>query len=407
MTPDFTTLYKRWSTGTARKEDIMRPTFILIDENGLLNTEQKNALYENAALGFKLDTFNSLADILEQQGVEVHICKGIPERSEKLSEDYLDEAEMYWRSKLQSKIDPERVKAERAIGAIKGESDYIKKTKLRGCYFPKRKIIELYPEEMATEYKGKRMNELLVSTLAHEVMHAYFDRAGHDYYPNAYFVEEPLAEFGMLLFLRETGLFDILAWAEEDVASKPSCYHYGAVLYDQYMNWNPFLRRYLEEYKYNINKYEMLDVASDETAVGLPCPISVVPCGVSTATTTMATTSSTGRFNFDSESKIHKANGSVYFSTANIKNDTAFQLSYPNTSQIRFKLTIMAKSGAVISSADNDASFYKRTQNLFIIGNLKTDFVNHFGSSVGVKFAFREITPASSTTPAEWIAQEL
>lgn len=285
MTPDFTKLYKRWSTGTPRKEEMMRPTFILIDEDGLLNTEQKNTLYENAALKFELGTFSSLADILNQQGVGVHVCKGIPERSEKISNDYLIEFEEYWRSKLQSKYDSERAKAEKAIGDILKEREYIKNTKLRGCYFPKRKIIELYPEEMATEYAGKRMTELLVSTLAHEVMHAYFDRKGHSHYPYAYFVEEPLTEFGMLLYLQETGLFDILVWAEEDVASKRSCYHYGAVLYDQYMNWNPFLRRYLEEYKYNINKYEMLDVERDEAAVGLPCPISVEPCGVATATT--------------------------------------------------------------------------------------------------------------------------
>lgn len=381
----------------------MEETFILIDEDGLLNTMQKNTLYEKAALSFDLGRYKSLADILYQERVEVHICKGIPERSVKLSNDYLKEAQNYWRAKLQSKYGLERAKAERAIGDIKKEHEYIKKTKLRGRYFPKRKTIELYPEG----YDVEHMNELFISTLAHEVMHAYFDRKGHNHYPYAYFVEEPLAEFGMLLYLQETRLSDILDWAKKDVASKRSCYHYGAVLYDQYMNWNPFLRRYLEEYNYNINKYEMLDVTSGETAVGLPCPISVEPCGVATATTTMATTSSTGRFNFVSESKIHKANGLVYFSTANIKNDTAFQLSYPNNSQIRFKLTIMAKSGAVISSADNDASFYKRTQNLFIIGNLKTDFVNHFGSSASIKFAFREITPASSTTPAEWIAKEL
>lgn len=281
MAPDFTKLYKRGSTGTPRREDIMEETFILIDEDGLLNTMQKNTLYERAALRFDLGTYNSLADILYQESVEVHICKGIPERSEKLSNDYLKEAQNYWRAKLQSKYGSERAKVERAIGDIKKEREYLKKTKLRGRYIPENRI-ELYPEG----YDIEHMNELLISTLAHEVMHAYFDRKGHSHYPYAYFVEEPLAEFGMLLYLQETRLSDILDWAKKDVASKRSCYHYGAVLYDQYMNWNPFLRRYLEEYKYNINKYEMLDVASGETAVGLPCPISVEPCGVATATTT-------------------------------------------------------------------------------------------------------------------------
>lgn len=384
MIPDITDLYRRWSTGTPRREEIMEETFILIDEDGLLNTMQKNTLYERAALRFDLGTYNSLADILYQESVEVHICKGIPERSEKLSNDYLKEAQNYWRAKLQSKYGLERAKAERAIGDIKKEHEYIKKTKLRGRYFPKRKTIELYPEG----YDVEHMNDLLISTLAHEVMHAYFDRKGHSHYPYAYFVEEPLAEFGMLLYLQETRLSDILDWAKKDVASKRSCYHYGAVLYDQYMNWNPFLRRYLEEYMYNINKYEMLDVTSGETAVGLPCPIS----------------SSTGRFFFETKSKWYPKGESVYFHIAKkrMAEYDDFCIDYPHTTRV--SLTFCNKTGKQIAGK---GSIYVRNKDIFPIGDLIEDYKNLFGRVDGNIFEIHEVKPSAGTTPAEWIAKEL
>lgn len=364
----------------------------IVDEKNLLTDEQKKRLLESVSLEFKLCDYTSLADILNKLGVTVYIVPGKVKRSTK----YLDVAKEYWENKLKSQTESEI--ASKNLQIINVELDAVSCGYLRGCYIHDQKEILLFPEEMETEYDGKRMTELLVSTLAHEVMHAYFDRKGHSHYPYAYFVEEPLAEFGMLLYLQETRLSDILDWAKKDVASKQSCYHYGAVLYNQYMNWNPFLRRYLEEYKYNINKYEMLDVARDETAVGLPCPISVEPCGVeATATTTMATTSSTGRFNFCADSVVF--NKSIYFSSKEIKHDATFQTHYPNTTQLDITLSFTLKCGKTISGVG--ASFYKGTQNLFLKGQLNKDFVSHFHLTPGIRFEFSEVNHA------EWIAKEL
>ena len=66
---------------------------------------------------------------------------------------------------------------------------------------------------MKDEYGGQTMKELLASTLAHEAMHAYFDRQGHDRFPYVIRVEEPLAEFGMLLYLHETKQRHYFHWA--------------------------------------------------------------------------------------------------------------------------------------------------------------------------------------------------
>ena len=107
-------------------------------------------------------------------------------------------------------------------------------------------------------------------------MHAYFDRPGHKHYPYAYFVEEPLAEFGMLMYLKETAMYGtrtMISWAKDDVAGKHRCYRYGAWLYEQYCDWNFGLRKYLEEYKYPIEVFTMLDIDRSRKIVALPCPI--------------------------------------------------------------------------------------------------------------------------------------
>ena len=114
---------------------------------------------------------------------------------------------------------------------------------------------------------------MLVATLFHEAMHVNFDRHGHSSFPYAYFVEEPMAEFGMLLLLKETEMPDVLQqWAHTDVTGKQNCYCFGATLFDQYCGWNKSLRSYLEAYKYGISEYEMLDVDKNGGYVALPFP---------------------------------------------------------------------------------------------------------------------------------------
>lgn len=144
---------------------------------------------------------------------------------------------------------------------------------LRGCYIPDENVIKLYPEEMHTEYGGKCMEELIVSTLAHEVMHAYFNRPGHNNYPYAVLVEEPLAEFGMLLYLKETNCV-FYDWAKADVASKKTCYRYGANLMDQHLSagQSSSLRNYLEAYKIMLPFYSApeININNGVEVVSLP-----------------------------------------------------------------------------------------------------------------------------------------
>lgn len=233
----------------------------IVDEKNLLTYEQKERLLESVSLEFKLGDYTSLADILNKLGVTVHIVPGIVKRSTK----YIDAAKEYWENKLKSQTESEI--ASKNLQIINVELDAVSCGYLRGCYNHEQKEILLFPEEMATEYDGKRMKELLVSTLAHETMHAYFNRPDHDCFPYVYFIEEPLAEFGMLVFLEETGI-PYLKWAHDDVERKRTCYRYGASLYDKHVSGNSSLRDYLEEYKILIDEFFIPDVVGG--SISLP-----------------------------------------------------------------------------------------------------------------------------------------
>lgn len=132
---------------------------------------------------------------------------------------------------------------------------------IRGEYLRDDKIIKLYPEEMHMERDrdgrktpGLSMYSLLVSTLAHESMHAYFDRTVRRSLPYVGRVEEPLAEFGMLLYLYETNQKYIFNWARNDVRSKRTYYRYGDALMSLHLatanaDGDSLTRRDLERYK--------------------------------------------------------------------------------------------------------------------------------------------------------------
>lgn len=101
---------------------------------------------------------------------------------------------------------------------------------------------------------GLSMYSLLVSTLAHESMHAYFDRTVRHSLPYVGRVEEPLAEFGMLLYLYETNQKYIFNWARNDVRSKRTYYRYGDALMSLHLatadaDGYSLTRRDLEIYK--------------------------------------------------------------------------------------------------------------------------------------------------------------
>jgi DNA-directed RNA polymerase specialized sigma24 family protein len=192
------------------------------DPSSLLTKEQTLLLKACLLLPFSMGPYESLDDILVSLGVKVIIEPGKPKRT------------------LPPELLPEEIEPWLAM-------------KLRGLYCPDKKVIKLYPENMKDEFDGLRMKELLVSTLAHEVMHAYFDRPqDNKSLPYIISVEEPFAEFGMLVFLYENRLF--YRWAEEDVCSKRTVYRYGYALMSQHRaelrdSSNTHTRSDLERYK--------------------------------------------------------------------------------------------------------------------------------------------------------------
>ena len=179
---------------------------IISDEKKLLKNDESDLLKMSLFLPFTLaEGFSTVHDILAVTGVKVSIEPGKPKR-----------------------IIP--------LGLDKEENCLLSLMSLRGLYDGKEKVIKLFPNVMKDEYKGERMNELLVSTLIHEAMHAYFDRDSDDGKQYFYSVEEPLSEFGMLLYLKETKQEDYYQWALDDVSSKQTRYRYGAALMTQHLS---------------------------------------------------------------------------------------------------------------------------------------------------------------------------
>ena len=225
----------------------------IIDDHSLLSQQQLDLLKQCAAVPFYLDTIGSIDNILTKLKVDVIIEPGIITRSIPRE---LEEAQDYWNAKKKQAdvYMEERNQAERNLDIISQNIEAWRTMRLRGLYDPKKNQIKLFPEEMRQEYGGKHMDELLVSTFAHETMHDYFNRSGHEKYPYVLFVEEPLAEFGMLLYLKETksSYYD---WAYNDVSIKQTCYKYGAKLMDQYLQGDATLRDYLQSYKIQLADY--------------------------------------------------------------------------------------------------------------------------------------------------------
>ena len=241
----------------------------IIDDNHLLSSEECDLLQSHASKPFNMGGYTSLDDIVTKLNVDVVIEQGIPTRS---VPSLLYEALRFWedRAKCIKKEMEETSEKQKEvltkelfnvfgiIQFIQGNISSWSRMSLRGLYDPDMNVIKLYPKEMRQEYGGAYIDELLVSTLAHETMHAYFNRPGHKfaYIPT---VEEPLAEFGMLLYLKDTGS-SYYNWAYDDVSGKHTCYKYGANLMDQYLKESsPFpTRQYLEEFKFKLPAYPIL-----------------------------------------------------------------------------------------------------------------------------------------------------
>ena len=222
-----------------------------------LVSKWQNLITAFAKRPFIFGGYSSIDDILDNLGVEVELIKG--KEIYRIKKKELDAIEKFWDNVFNSEeikefniqqILDECNKAEKNNDEDNNTGEVVS-VYLRGCYIPEKRVIKLYLDEMEDEYGGRRMEELIVSTLAHETMHAYFNRPGHDIYPYLVIVEEPLAEFGMLLYLKKTDCV-FYDWAKADTENK-DCYRYGAMLMDLYIGGKEQFRSILEAYKPDVD----------------------------------------------------------------------------------------------------------------------------------------------------------
>ena len=229
-------------------------------EDELLTKEETLLLQACTLLPFKIGRFSSIDDLLSELGVCIQIAPGI--KYHVAPSELLQERD-YWEKELKKwkEDSPEYNEIQDILEKIGNEIRAWQAFPIRGEYLSDDKIIKLYPEEMHMERDrdgrktpGLSMYSLLVSTLAHESMHAYFDRTVRHSLPYVGRVEEPLAEFGMLLYLHDTNQQYIFNWARNDVRSKRTYYRYGDALMSLHLNTADakgysLTRRDLERYK--------------------------------------------------------------------------------------------------------------------------------------------------------------
>ena len=229
-------------------------------EDELLTKEEILFLQACTLLPFKIGSFSSIDDLLGKLGVCIQIAPGIKCH---VVPSELSKEIAYWQDVLKTfkTDDPEYKEISDTLEKLHEEERAWKTFPIRGEYLREDKIIKLYPEEMHEECErdggktpGLSMYSLLVSTLAHESMHAYFDRTVRRSLPYVGRVEEPLAEFGMLLYLYDTNQKYIFNWARNDVRSKRTYYRYGDALMSLHLatedaDGYSLTRRDLERYK--------------------------------------------------------------------------------------------------------------------------------------------------------------
>lgn len=236
---------------TVRKEDANWERLCFsVDESVILSGTEIVAIIEAALESFTFGGYISLDDMLSKLKVKLVIS---PETPKRIVPSGISEWVLYWENELQrleKGLGPEYKNIQFYKDALK-ELEKAKKEvnawsamALLGRYDRFQKEIILYPNNMP----GQDRKEYLVTTFVHEAMHAYFDRHPRELFPYVATVEEPLAEFGMLLFLKETNN-NYYQWAYDNVVSKETCYRYGAALMDRYEKGDNQIRQDLESYK--------------------------------------------------------------------------------------------------------------------------------------------------------------
>ena len=211
----------------------------LTDPNKLLEDREIAFITKAALAEFEFGGFSSLDEMLCQLGVMLEISPDTPSRAVPAD---VSEWDLYWKNEMK-RLEAMGIKDGPLYNEAKNEAEKASaeltdwlEMKLLGRYDRFSKKILLFPNNME---KGIVRKKYLATTFVHEAMHAYFDRHRHELFPYVATVEEPMAEFGMLLFFKEAkgneSFSEVFSWAMEEVGSKKTCYRYGYALMQQHL----------------------------------------------------------------------------------------------------------------------------------------------------------------------------
>ena len=244
---------------------------MVIANHELLGEENCELLSSISATPFAFGGLASLRDIIDGCRVDVEARKDVDKCP--IPKELLD-LKNYWKEKLDECRERDsgyREISRRYEEICKEIFEWGEMLKL-GEYISSEKKIVLYPDAMR-QCDMAHFDQLLVSTFVHETMHAYFDRDDHEMYPYIPFVEEPLAEFGMLLFLKESG-HKFYGWAYDNVKNKKTCYRFGAALMERHIKegQNSTIRQFLEQYKVYVAERPMCPTENVDGSIIVDAP---------------------------------------------------------------------------------------------------------------------------------------
>lgn len=412
MAPDFTTLYKRWSTGTPRKEDMK---FICTKRTYTkdLSVEMDTILSEvDSFLGFAPfipddihKTLTVYLDDTEERIITVsiaHLKKVLALYEKELMSLEQEKGQNNWEEieKLKSLI----ARIKKLLASATGSSVEIT-TSILGYY--KRDGQDGKPEIslMMGALEGKP--QLAAIVYVHELMHAYYDmhNIGHPHIPE---IEEPLAEYGMLCFMemfqrahpKYKGLFDkALKHVENKKYSLGIChYGYGAFLFKDRSNfcvdW--------------VNLFHQICIAvdkkNDDVKAYLKTISSVMyPHSERTCERLLYSILKSIR-RVELESHYKNSDGDLWFKPFNQEDiDKNFKKDYPSGTKVR--ILFEGKSGK--APFEIETKLYASLWGDIPAVGRDIFEVQYCGKHEGKLFVFYEMKPSVGTTPAEWIAQEL
>lgn len=240
----------------------------ITDEKGTLQKDETLLLKLIAAVPFTLGVYNSLEELITHLKVKIIIDPDTKVRYHSSLSESKKEQE-YWQKKLEElkdkKDSPEYKDAEKMSGYYGRQVGIWERSWIFGEYIHPLNdgdapVIKLYPNVIREKYKNAGhgvIGEYLAATFVHELMHAYFDRPLHSRreFLHFYSDEEPMAEFGTLLFFFETKQNWLFKRTYGRIAHKRNYYRYGAALMDRYRRENaPSMTR--EDFEmYRTRKY--------------------------------------------------------------------------------------------------------------------------------------------------------